>query len=421
MKYIPYLWTLVVAFLLASSVPPKKYPSDKTFLQEVEDELDNILNYWQTKMVDQTQGGFYGKIDAQNQLIENAPKAIILNTRILWTFSAAYNYSKKETHLQTAHRAYQYLSKYFMDKEFGGVYWGVDYQGNPTETDKQVYAQSFAIYALSEYYLATQNEEAKKEAIRLFELVEKHSFDAQKGGYLESFERDWKVSQSISRLGATPSKQRKNMNTHLHLLEAYTTLYKIYPSADLAKQLTHLVTLFQTKFLDKKTGHFWAFFDEDWKLTSETYSYGHDIEASWLLSRATEVLKNKKLHSKIEKLAVRVVDVTLQEGMDKDAGIVNTGKSQKITDWDKHWWPQAEAMVGLVNAYQITQNQMYLQKNEKVWNFTKKFMIDKENGEWFFRVNQQGQPYMLEDKAGAWKCPYHNSRALMEVLMRLKK
>lgn len=417
---IPFtlVW-IFVFFDLEGKAQNQPQEANSPTLNAIQQEYKNLLSYWQENTPDEKNGGFYGRIDGNQQIIEDAPKSLVLNSRILWTFAAAYNFSGEETYLQTAQRAYAYLTEHFLDPEFGGVYWQVDYQGNPLDTDKQIYAQSFGIYALSEYYLATKQEEAKREAIRIFELVEKYSFDPQKGGYQEGFNRQWKP-KAIHRLGQPDSAQTKNMNTHLHLLEAYTNLYKIWQDHRLKKQLKHLNELFIHKFLDKKTGHYWAFFDRNWKLSSKMYSYGHDIEASWLLCRTSEVLNDPALHQKNQKIALKVADRTILEGLDQDGGLFNQGLAGQVTDPNKDWWPQAEALIGFVNAFQINQDSIYLKKMEQVWSFIAERLIDQKHGEWFSRTSQEGKPMLNADKIGPWKAPYHNVRACIEVLRRMK-
>jgi cellobiose epimerase len=382
------------------------------FREELRLELiDNILKYWSSKMIDQKNGGFYGRRDGYDRLVAEADKGVILNTRILWTFSKASGAVSKE-YIPFANRAYDYLVNHFLDQENGGVYWMVNYKGEPANQKKQIYAQAFAIYALAEYYLATGNKESLQHARNLFFLIEKHSFDSLDNGYLEAFDRGWNLLDDL-RLSEKDANEKKTMNTHLHVLEGYTTLYRAWPDPVLKRQLRNLITLFRDKIVNDDL-HFDLFFDEHWNVKPGEISYGHDIEGSWLMYEAAEVLGDKDLISEIGKLSVKMVDVTLAEGMDDDGGLKNEGH-----DPEKHWWPQAEALVGFVNSWQLTRQTSYLASAWRVWNFIKIWMVDHQNGEWYWRVNEAGEVNFTEDKAGPWKCPYHNGRAMFELLTRL--
>jgi len=379
--------------------------------------VNDILPYWMERTIDNEHGGFYGRIDGENQLHPKTDKGSILNARILWTFSAAYNQFRNPQYLEIADRAFAYFIDHFIDKTQGGVYWMIDYKGNPIETKKQIYAQAFAIYGLSEYYKATKNEKALMAAKNLFHLIEHHAFDREENGYFEAYDSQWNLLEDL-RLSAKDANEKKTMNTHLHILEAYTTLFQIWKDEQLQKRLKNLIVLFLDKFVNEHYG-FRLFFDEHWNSKSDEISFGHDIEGSWLLQEAAEVLDDKPLIEKTKKYANAMVDAVLINGFDNNGGLMYEATPEGIKDADKHWWPQAEAVVGLVNAWQNTSDNRYLQKSIEVWDFIKSNIIDSENGEWFFKVNKNGQPYMLEDKVGPWKCPYHNGRACLEIIKRL--
>lgn len=387
-------------------------------MSELLDELKkNIFPYWMNKMVDREKGGFYGKRDGYDVLIKDSPKAIILNTRILWTFSNAARTFKESVYYEMADRAYRYILKYFVDKKNGGVYWMVDFEGKPLQTKKQIYAQAFTIYALTEYYLATKNDNSLEEAIKLFRLIERYSLDTQENGYLEAFDKQWNLLEDL-RLSDKDANEKKTMNTHLHVLEAYTVLYRAWKDEYLHKQLHNLIMIFQEKIINKNF-QYDLFFDEHWKLQSAKTSYGHDIEGSWLLCEAAYALGDPALIKIIEALAIKTVDKTIAEGLDQDGGLMNEIEPGKFLDGDKHWWPQVEAMVGLVNAWQITRDEKYLHTTNRIWSFIKKNLIDQKNGEWHWMVHRNGAVNYNEEKAGPWKCPYHNGRGLMEVCKRL--
>ena len=376
----------------------------------------NIIPFWTTQMIDQKNGGFYGRIDGRNRVHETAPKGIILNSRILWTFSAIYRYNGDDSCAKIAHLAYEYIKQKFIDEMHGGVYWMLDEKGNILESKKQVYAQAFTIYACAEYHAAFGNIEALDLAKDLYAITEKYSFDSDQNGYLEAFDQEWNLLDDL-RLSDKDANEAKTMNTHLHVLEAYTNLYRYWRDAGLKKQLKNLVELFLEKFVDE-SGHFHLFFDENWMLKSEEFSYGHDIEGGWLLHEAAEVLEDEHLIEKTKKAALMMTEAAL-EGMDDDGGLMNDGSKSGVEDTDKHWWPQAEALVGLTNSYQISGDQKYLFLAEKNMNFILSNIID-ESGEWHWMVDKNGITNYDEDKAGPWKCPYHNGRAMLELIERLK-
>jgi len=388
------------------------------FQEELKMESTRILDYWIKFMRDETYGGFYGCRDHYNHLTDNAPKGAVLNARILWTFSAAYRQIGKSTYREYAGIAYQYFVDHFIDKKYGGVVWEVDYKGNPTNNRKQIYALGFAIYGLSEYYRATGSDEAKEYAIDLFNLIEKHSFDLENGGYIEALAQNWSKLEDM-RLSEKDANFPKSMNTHLHILEPYTNLYRIWKDEQLERQINGLLRVFLDHIINQKTSHFDLFFEMDWTVRSTMVSYGHDIEGTWLLTEAAEKTGNQELLEEVKVMAIRMTDRNIAESLDDDGGIYYEKEGTNL-DSDKHWWPQAEAMVGYINAWQISGNDDYLELAHNSWQFIQKRIIDKENGEWYWCVDKSGKPVDSEDKAGFWKCPYHNSRACIEVINRLK-
>lgn len=396
-----------------------KMMDKKQFSEELHGELTSILSYWQANTIDETYDGFYGQIDHFNNVIPGATKGAVLNTRILWTFSAAYNFTKNEAYLHIAHRAFDYLKKYFLDKDNGGLIWEVDHTGKAHNTRKQIYAQGFGIYGFSEYFRASGNSESLETAIELFEIIEKYCFDSRFGGYLEALSHNWQPMEDM-RLSAKDANYPKSMNTHLHILEPYTNLYRLWKNEHLAIQIKRLIRVFLDHIIDSETGHFNLFFDNDWTVRSEIISYGHDIEGAWLLTEAAEVLGDRELLKEVEAVALRMTDITLMEGTAGDGSLYyeKAGKDGHL-DTDRHWWPQAEAVVGLLNAWQISGDEKYLEKSMDVWHFIKNKMIDHRHGEWYWSVDNNGVPATHQDKAGFWKCPYHNSRACMEAIRRL--
>lgn len=384
--------------------------SYKTLKAELATELVSILNYWSLNTIDEDHGGFVGKIDFFNNVIPNASKGVILNTRILWSFSASSNFLKTQRYKEICNTAFSYLETYFKDKTHKGVFWELDYKGQPINTRKQVYAQVFTIYALSEYYMFSKNETAKSWAVEIFNTIETYAKDNDHKGYFEAFNGDWSPIEDM-RLSNKDLNASKTMNTHLHILEAYTSLLKIHNSKAVKASLKLLVELFFEKFLNADY-NFELFFDNKWRLLSNSVSFGHDIEAEWLIIDATRTLGDKELIEKSEVIAIKVADNFLENALNADGAVMNE-KNRKTghTDDDLHWWPQVEALIGLDYAYKLTNNQKYINASLKIWAFTKKNIIDTKNGEWHFRVDKNNSPYTVEHKVSMWKAPYHNSRA----------
>ena len=389
---------------------------EKGNVQEFRKELKNILDFWSRHMIDEVHGGFHGEMTGQGQIVASADKGLILNARILWTFSAAKHRCTLQGYDHIIDRAYHYLVNHFLDTKNGGVYWMLDALGNKIQGKKQIYAQAFAIYALAEYHKLKPGSEALSEAIRLFHLIEEHSFDKKQNGYFEAFSEDWKPLADV-RLSEKDLNAQKTMNTHLHILEAYANLYSVWPHPVLRSQLTNLIVLMSSTFLFP-SGHFKLFFSADWELLTNEVSYAHDIEGSWLLYEAAETIEDESVLSQTRGVSLRLARAALR-GLDEDGGLMNHGiDSGQVVDTDKHWWPQAETLVGLVNAYQLTQDGAYLAMAGRNWSFIGEKIIDAK-GEWHWRVNREGEPQLEEDKAGPWKCPYHNGRSMMEIIQRL--
>lgn len=378
---------------------------------------NNILPFWMNKMEDNEEGGFYGQITGEDELKPEASKGTILNARILWTFSSAYRLLKKPEYLETATRAKRYLIDRFYDPQYGGIYWELDYKGNPLDTKKQIYAIGFAIYGLSEYARATGDEEALAYAQQLFDVIEQHSFDSEQNGYVEALTRDWQPIGDM-RLSDKDENEKKTMNTHLHILEPYTNLYRVWKDERLERQLRNLIEVFISRILDPQTGHLNLFFEEDWTNKYHIVSYGHDIEASWLIHEAALVLGDPEVLKRIEPIIIRIAQAA-DEGLNPDGSMIyeNFLDKQKI-DRELHWWVQAENVVGHINLYQHFGDTEALDTAARCWEFIKTKLIDREQGEWHWSLLPDGTVNRRDDKAGFWKCPYHNGRMCMEVIER---
>lgn len=388
------------------------------YAADLQIELQNILHYWQHFTVDHQYGGFAGKVDNDNTADLSSDKGAVLNARILWSFSAACNDDPDTAWLEMAHRAFDYITDHFMDHEFGGVYWTVDHTGQPADTKKQVYAIAFTIYAFSEYYAASGSIKAKEYAVVLYNDLVRYSYDTINGGYFEAFSREWKDLPDL-RLSEKDANEKKTMNTHLHVLEAFTNLYRIWPDAGLKSKITGLLNDFHTRITNPDSGRMTLFFDEEWNRRSAVISYGHDIEASWLILEAAEVTGEEEWISRSKELAVRMAKSCLS-GLDADGSLwyENDQENHHLIK-EKHWWVQAEAMVGFFNAWQLTGDEEFLNISVRNWNYVKNNLLDKDNGEWFWGRLENGELMPGEDKAGLWKCPYHNSRACLEIVKRI--
>lgn len=383
------------------------------FRLKLDNELRNILAYWKDNTIDYENGGFYGKIDGCNSVHKKASKGIILNARILWAFSRAGNFYGTQDFDFEIERAFNYLYLNFKDGLYGGVFWEVDYKGQPSNKKKQVYAQAFCLYALSEYYKYSKNPRAFRWANEIFELLEKHAFDRKYKGYFEAFSQNWDALDDV-RLSQKDLNAPKTTNTILHVLEAYTTFFEISKKQEVKNALENLIQLFYRDLFNSKN-HLRLFFTNDWKSLSSEISFGHDIEAAWLLVHAARVIDNSNLFGKMKSLLKEVCTTFINQALDTEFGVINARDERTASiDKDRHWWPQAEAIVGLLYHWQLNGESNNFNIALEIWQFIEDNIIDYSEGEWFFRVDKNGMPYRNENKVGPWKCPYHNTRALVE-------
>lgn len=379
---------------------------------------DNILSFW-LGLQDQELGGFYCYVDFEGHLDKSHPKAVLLHSRILWAFSAAYRVLKRPEYAAAAQHAYAFLSGPAMDAQAGGVYWMLDHAGTVMDSQKHIYNQGFAIYAFSEYYRATGDKTALAHAIQLFELIEQHAYDAEQGGYFEAYDCQWQpIDNALICDTAEGVLTEKSMNTHLHILEAYANLLRVWPDAKLKARVVALLALFRDRIIGQN-GHFGLFFTRDWTCVSRDISYGHDIEGSWLIDDAARLLPEKDLVQEITTLTSRMAGITLQEGLDSDGAIFNELRDRHLLDTDRVWWVQAEGMVGFFNAYLKTLNPHFHQAAMNCWRIINQQLIDKTGGEWYWKTYRDGRPYVDRAKVEPWKCPYHNGRACLELIERI--
>ncbi len=389
------------------------------FRRELEAELTgNILPFYINHTIDHERGGFYGFVS--NGLIadKSAAKGVIQTTRILWAFAQAGRMLDSQTDRAMAERAYAYTLNKFWDPQFGGLYWMVDCDGQPLERFKMVYGQAFGIYALAEFFMATGERHSLDKAIEIYNLLEEHAVDRQQGGYWEACQQDW--TPDLTRAVDTVAQPViKSMNTHLHMMEAYTNLLRAWPDVGLRQRLRALIRITIDRIVDAN-GHFILHFNAGWQRLNRHISYGHDIEGSWLLMEAAEVLDDRALLAEAKAVALRMAEATLAEGIDADGGVVNEGSPTGVIDRSKDWWPQAEAMVGFLNAYELNGDRRFLDQSLASWRYVQGTLIDHQHGEWFWGVTEDGV-VRDQQKTGPWKAAYHNGRACMEIMRRVDK
>jgi mannobiose 2-epimerase len=387
-------------------------------LQITEELIGNILPFWTAHVVDEVNGGFYGAITNDLQIHNEVLRSAILCARILWTFSAAYRQLGHEAHLTMARRAYDYLTRIFWDADYDGLYWGVDYAGRPVLVHKHHYAQAFGIYGLTEYYLATQEEDGLKFGQELFGLLEKYAYDPDNQGYIEGSSRQWQPLDDM-RLSDKDLNCRKSMNTMLHILEAYTNLLRVWDDAFLRRQHRSIINVFLRHIVDEGSGHLRLFFDDQWHSLSDLISFGHDIEASWLLWEAAQVQGDAALMTQVRDLVVKMATAVYEQGLDDDGSLFSEANPQGLVNESKAWWPQAEAMVGFYNAYQLSGQERFSQAAQQAWHYIQNQIVDHTYGDWYKQLFRDGTPDHTHYKVGPWDCPYHQSRACLEMMNRL--
>ena len=379
---------------------------------------ENILPYWMGNTCS-PDGGFYGRIDGNGNLDREAPVGGIMTARILWTFASAYRILGNKEYLEMALKARDLLIGNFYDPEYGGTYWSLNPGGSPLDTKKQIYAIAFTIYGLAELNRATGDAKALEYAIKLFNAIEDHSFDPVRGGYFEAFTRTWEPIEDM-RLSDKDANESKSMNTHLHVLEAYTCLYRVWENSLLKERLKGLIEVFEDHIVGND-GHLILFFNDEWECRSKTISYGHDIEASWLLHEAALVLGDEDVLARIEKMVPQIASAA-GEGFTPEGGMIYEKEgAEGPVDGDRHWWVQAESDVGFFNLWDHFGSSAGMENALMNWEFIKAHIIDHENGEWFWSVRADGSINREDDKAGFWKCPYHNGRMCMEIIERVAR
>ena len=400
-------------------------------VSELHEHLLTLSHWWLENVLTQDDTAFVGEISSTGEKHHQANKSVILSTRLLWFFSeAAVVLNTKTQSTSVNHQAligelrdaanvvYAFITRHFIDDNHGGVFWEVDYQGNKVNGRKQIYAQSFAIYALAAYYKLTKEPVVLDQATSIFDLIERYSADPIHGGYHEAFSQQWQTLDDV-RLSSKDLNSKKTMNTHLHILEAYTALYKVCGEKLLKQKLEALMETFVTRFFDTQSQHLNMFLSENWVNESTHFSFGHDIESSWLIWEAATALGDEKLLQRYRRVVLDLAKLCAEQGMNSDGSLVDMRDIGTAKDSsDRIWWVQAEAMVGFQNAFMLKPESHYQQKALALWRFIQTEIIDHEHGEWHAVARSDQVDDYAEYKVGFWKGPYHNGRALIEMISR---
>lgn len=387
------------------------------FKEEVSKELtEHILPFWM-KLIDKKHGGFFGEVDFELNINKRADKGGIATARLLWTFAAAYRVTKNKSYLQYAEHAYNFIVNNLIDQEHGGMFWLLDYKGNSKDTRKHVYTQSFGIYGLSEYYRATQKKEALALAKDLYYLLESKGYNPVNNAYMEEFDRQWNKVPNVL-LSENNVIAEITMNTHIHVIEAYTNLYKVWPTDELKNRLENLLQIHYEKMYNQETKSLGVFFDENWKTILDIQSFGHDIEASWLIDETLKTIENND--QTYNDMVIDIAYAIAENAIENDGSMINERVNDHI-DKTRIWWVQAEAMVGFMNAYAKTKDQKFLTLTKHLWDYTKQNIIDeRKNGEWFWSIEPDGS-ITKRNIGEAWKVSYHNGRFCLEIIERMSE
>jgi len=384
----------------------------EVFFREVRDTLtSNILPFW--LQLKDPRGGFYGEMQADGTVLYDAPRGAILNARLIWTFAAAYSFLKDTQYLVAAVHARDWFLDHFCDHKYGGVYWSVTPEGERLDAKKQLYAQGFAIYGLSELYKATRDDEALKNAINLYKVVETYFADPENGGYIEALARDFSPLEDMS-LSAHDINADKTMNSHLHILEAYANLYQVWPDPSLKEAVERLLEIIGTRVM-APSGHLQLYFRKDWSVLPGGVSFGHDIETSWLALECAFALRDADVVTRVRPRALQMGRAG-NEGLLPDGSMRYEQLLDGSFDDSRQWWVQAETVVGNLWLWKYHSDDAALDRALACWYYIRKRLIDPHGGEWWWAVLPDGSLDLSQPKAGFWKCPYHNTRMCLQVL-----
>lgn len=387
------------------------------------DELtNNILPWWIEHDVDEEHGGFYGAVTNDNAPVPHATRFITLNARLVWTFSAAYRVMGNPEYKKMADRAYNYFIKYFWDDEYNAANNRVDEFGDPVSKQRYIYGEAFAIYGLSEYARAMGCNEALEYARKLVASLEKHVYDPVYKGYFESCKPDWTHDPWTRGVNRLPTDE-KTMNNHLHLIEAYTCLLRTDKSDFMQNKVREHLYVMLNKIVDHDIHHYFYFQARDWKPTTQEISFGHDIEGAWLMMETAEVLGEPEAMRYTKDTCMNMARACYEQGFRKEDGAM-LSEYDPVTGYSSpflSWWEQNEAVVGFLNAWEVTGEEKYLDASLKCFEFAREHFVDHENGGWFVRLSLDGKTVLSTDKVNDYTCPYHNSRMCMEIIERYRK
>ena len=373
---------------------------------------ENILPFW-SRLI-REDGSFPGRVSIDGSIDMTAPISSVMAFRILWLLSAAARCVDDYAAAALADRVYKYVTDAFIDRENGGVWWSVLPSGEALSNKKQSYAIGFAIYALSEYAMLRNSQEAKELAMQLFRCLEEKVWDTQGLGYVEALSADWAELEDV-RLSDKDMNAVFTMNTHLHILEPYTNLYVLTSDADVKSAIVRLLDIFRDRIYDSATSHLGSFFNSSWTRLDSEISFGHDIEASWLICEAAEaVASDDPSYRELADSLVR----SCESGFLGDGSLAYKSGADGL-DRERHWWVQAEAVVGLLKMYKRTGELRWLERCQQTWQYIKDNLIDANGGDWYWSRLPDGSINYKEDKAGFWKCPYHNGRMCIELMKEL--
>ncbi|MGN0331762.1 MAG: AGE family epimerase/isomerase [Lachnospiraceae bacterium] len=382
---------------------------------EIKEHLQNsIIPFWKSLRDDEF-GGYYGYMNYERELDKRAVKGCILNSRITWFFSQAYQTLKDATLLEEARHGYEFMKKYCLDSEYGGIYWSVNYDGTSVDDTKHTYNQAFAIYALSAYYDASKDDESILLADNIYRIIENKCRDSE--GYLEAFDRKFQPIEN-DKLSENGVIAGRTMNTLLHIMEAYTEFYRVTGKQEVKERIEWILNIIADKIYNPKLHRQEVFFDMDYQSLLDLHSYGHDIETAWLIDRAVEVIGEPLYEKKMTPITKDLTNQTFETAFDGHS--MSNECERSIVDTDRVWWVQAEAIVGFLNGYQKNPSKIeYLEAAENIWKYIKEYVVDsREHSEWLWLLDKNGKPYEDKPIVDEWKCPYHNGRMCLEVIRR---
>ena len=416
----------------------------KKQLKELRDEAENhlvneLLPFWSSRMKDDINGGYLTHFDQKGNDTGEDEKSLIAQTRCLYTASsvcrAGYN---KDEFLSLATHGFDFLTKKMWDPEYGGFFWMMDRKGNLKTDKKIIYGHSFAIYSLSEYTLATGDPRGVEYAEKVFDLLQKYCVDTMFGGYWEMFHRDWILCGPGSEGG-----DRKTLDVHMHLMEAYTTLYECTGKDVHRRKLIEIIEILLHRIIHPvfKTGipQFykdwtvapqikfdiiwgWDRFSEEGQKGNATDNtcYGHNAEFAWLLKHALEVLK-KDIEGYSELFKI-ILDHTVENGIDNEFGgvYVEGPHSGGVYDREKEFWQQAEVLTAMLDGVLLFGDDRYWEAYKNVHRFVFDKVVNKGVGEWFPLLTRRGEPVWTH-MGHSWKINYHTVRAMIQSIRRMNE